>query len=55
MEDRRQPEVQDLVDPKTDEEMCFCSSYIFRQKTTLHFAERKAKLFDNWIMHYLKL
>ena len=43
--------VQDLV----DEEICICSSYPFRQKTTLHCAERKAKLFINWIMRHSML
>ena len=45
------PKVQDLV----DEEIWICSIYPFRQKTTLHCAERKAKLFGNWIMRYLML
>ena len=38
-----------------DGEMWICSSYPFRHKTTLHWAQRKAKLFGNWIMHHLKL
>ena len=38
-----------------DEEIGICSSNPFRQKTTLHYAERKAKLFDNWIKRQLML
>ena len=46
LEDHGCPKVQDLV----GEEIWICSSYPFRHKTTLHCAERKAKLFGNWIM-----
>ena len=45
------PNVQDLI----DEEIWICSSYPFRHKTTRHCAERKEKLFDNWIMRHLIL
>ena len=48
MEDHGCPKVQDPV----DEEVWICSSYPFRHKTTLHCAERKAKLFLNWIMRH---
>ena len=51
LEDHGCPKVQDLV----KEEVWICSSYPFRQKTTLHCAERWAKLFGNWIMEHLKL
>ena len=44
------PKVQDLI----DEEMWICSSYPFSYKTTLHYAEGKAEIFGNWIMHLLK-
>ena len=37
------PKLRDLV-----EELWICSSYPFRQKTTLHFAKCKAKLLGNW-------
>ena len=40
------PKVQELV----DEQIWICPSYPFRHKTTLHWAERKAKQFGNWIM-----
>ena len=43
LEDHGCPKVQDLA----DEEIWICSTYPFRHKTTLHCAERKAKLFDN--------
>ena len=43
--------VHDLV----DEEMWSCSSNPFRHMKTLHSAERKAKLFPNWLTHDLKL
>ena len=39
LEDHGCPKVQDLAE--TDEEMCICSSYPFRHKTTLYCAERK--------------
>ena len=45
------PKVQDLV----DEENGICSSYSFRNKTTLHCSERNAKLFGDLIMHDLML
>ena len=48
-EDQGCPEVQDLV----VEEFWICSSYPFRHKTILHCAERKAKLFINWLMRHL--
>ena len=44
------PKVQDLVD-----EIWICSSYPFGHKTTLHCAQRKAKLFGNWIIRHLML
>ena len=49
LEDHGCPNVRDLV----DEEMWICSIYPFRHKTTLHWAERKAKLFSYWIMQQL--
>ena len=45
------PKVQDLVHGET----WICSSYPFKHKTTLYCAERKAKLFRNWIMLHLML
>ena len=51
LEGHGSPKVQDLI----DEEIWICSSYPFRHKTTLHCAERKAKLFGNWIMRHLML
>ena len=51
LEDHGFPKVQDLLDKKFG----IRSSYQFRNKTTLHCSERKAKLFGNWIMRYLML
>ena len=51
LEDLGCPKVEDFV----DEEMWIRSSYPFKHKTTFHCAERKAKSFDNWIMHQLEL
>ena len=51
LEDLGCPRAQDLV----DKEIWICSSYPLRHKTTLHCAERSAKLFGNWIMRHLKL
>ena len=50
LDDHGSPKVQDLVDAQ----MLICSSCLIRHKITIHYAERKAKLFDNW-MHPLKL
>ena len=50
-EDHGCPNFQDHV----DEEIWICSSYPFRHKTTLHFAERKANFFGDWIMRHLML
>ena len=50
-EDQGCPKVQDIV----AEEMWICSRYPFRHKTTLHSAERKAKLFVNLTNHLCKL
>ena len=41
------PKIQDPV--KTDI-LWICSSYIFRQKTSLHCAERKTKVYGEWAM-----
>ena len=53
LEDRGGPKVQDLVE--TDKEMWICSSYPFRHKSTLHCAERNAKVFGEFTMQLLKL
>ena len=39
------PKIQDLI--KTDSSWT-CSSYLFRHKTRLHCAERKAKVYGEW-------
>ena len=44
------PKNQDLV--KTDS-LLICCSYIFRHKTKLHCAERKAKEYGEWAMQHL--
>ena len=44
------PKIQDLV--KTDS-LWICSSYLFRQKTRLHCAERTAKVYGDWAMQHL--
>ena len=44
------PKIQDLV--KTSS-FWICSSYPFRQKTRLHCAERKAKVYGEWAMQHL--
>ena len=44
------PKIQDLV--KMDSSW-ICSSYLFRQKTRLHCAERKAKVQEEWAMQHL--
>ena len=44
------PKIQDLV--KTDS-LWICSNYSFRHKTSLHCAEREAKMYGEWAMQYL--
>ena len=44
------PKIQDLV--KTDSSW-ICSSYPFRQKTRLHCAEGKAKVYGDWALQHL--
>ena len=44
------PKIQDLV--KTDS-LWNCSSYLFRHKTRLHYADRKAKVYGDWTMQHL--
>ena len=44
------PKTQDLV--KTDS-LLICSSYLFRRKTRLHCAERKARVYIEWAMQHL--
>ena len=51
LKDHGSPKVHDL----SEEEVWICSSYPFRHKTTPHCAERRAKLFANWIMRHLML
>ena len=47
--------IQDLVgDGKTDSSW-ICSLYLFRYKTRLHCAERKAKVYGDWAMQHLSL
>ena len=50
LDDYGRPKIQDLV--KTDNSW-ICSSYPFRQKTRLHCAERKAKVYGEWAMQHL--
>ena len=51
LQDHGCPKFQELV----DEENWKCSTYSFGHKTTLHCAERNAKLFGNWIMRHSML
>ena len=44
------PKIQDLF--KTDS-LWTCSSYLFRHKTRLQCAERKAKVYGEWAMQHL--
>ena len=50
LDDHGCPRIQDLV--KTDSSW-ICSNYPFRQKTRLHCAERKAKVYGEWAMQHL--
>ena len=48
--------MEDLGPPKVQvvENIWICQSYPFRHNTTLHCADRKAKLIGNRIMQHLK-
>ena len=50
LDDYSCPKIQDLA--KTDSSW-ICSSYPFRHKTRLHWAERKTKLYREWAMLHL--
>ena len=50
LDDYSCPKIQDLV--KTDS-LWKCSSYLFRHKTRLNCAERKAKVYGEWAMQHL--
>ena len=50
MDDYGCPKIQDLV--KMDS-LWICSSYLFRHKTRLHCAQRKAKVYGEWAMQHL--
>ena len=45
------PKIQDVV--KISDSLWICSSYLFRHKTRLHCAERKAKVSGEWAMQHL--
>ena len=51
LEDHGCPKPQDLV----GEELWICSSYPFKHKITLHYAEHQAELFGKWMMQRPKL
>ena len=50
LDDHGCPKIKDLV--KTDS-LWICSIYLFRHKTRLHCAERKAKVYGDWTMQHL--
>ena len=50
LDDYGRSKIHDLV--KTDS-LWICSSYPFRDKTRLHCAERKAKVYAEWAMQHL--
>ena len=49
------PKTQDLVGEGKTKYSWICSSYLFRHKTRLPCAERKAKVYGNWAMQHLNL
>ena len=50
LDDHGCPKIQDLV--KTDS-LWICSSYLFRHKTKLHCAERKATVYGEGALYHL--
>ena len=49
------PKIQDLLGEGKANSSWICSSYLFRHKTMLHCAERKAKLYGGWALQPLNL
>ena len=49
------PRIQDLAGEVKVNSSWICSSYPFRNKTRLHCADRKAKMYGNWAMQHLNL
>ena len=47
------PKIQDPVGEVKADSSWICSSYPFRHKTRLHCAERKAKVYGDWVMQHL--
>ena len=49
------PKIQDLIEEGLANISWICSSYLFRHKTRLHCAERKAKVYGDWALQHLNL
>ena len=49
------PKIQELVGEEKTDSSWICSSYSFRDKTRLHCAERKARVYEEWAMQHLYL
>ena len=49
------PKIQNHVGEGKTNSSWIYSSYLFRQKTRLHCAERKAKVYGDWTMQHLNL
>ena len=49
------PKIQDLLGEGKTDSSWIRSSYPFRHKTRLHFAERKAKVYGDWAMQHSNL
>ena len=47
------PKVQDPVGEGKTDSSWICSSFLFRHKTRLQCAERKAKVYGDWVMQQL--
>ena len=47
------PKIQELIRERKVNSSGICSSYLFRHKTRLHCAQRKAKVFGVWAMQHL--
>ena len=55
LDDHDYPKIPDTVDPKANEQMWICSSYIFKHKIKFNCAEGKAKMTGNWRIRLWKL
>ena len=55
LDDYGSPKIQDLVGEGKTDKSSICSNYPCRHRTRLHCAERKAKVYGEWLCNICKL